>query len=123
MRKLEVSDVLALDDYLRVRDDLRARVRQARADRRVQLGELLSLTFENRDTVLFQIEEMIRVEQIRDVAPSVRQLSGDLPVQPHQVRRSGGACGVDGRGRAHASGNRTGIAAPHRCARARGAFR
>jgi hypothetical protein len=88
MRKLEVADVLALDDYLRVRDDLRARVRQARADRRVELGELLSLTFENRETVLFQVEEMIRVEQIRDPAKIAEEVAiyNDLVADDDELR-------------------------------------
>lgn len=68
MQKLTVEDVLPLDQYLRVRDEMRARVRTERARRRVPVGERISLHFENRDTVLFQIEEMIRVETIRDAA-------------------------------------------------------
>jgi len=66
MRKLSVDDVIPLDDYLRVRDEMRNRVRAERARRRVPVGDRVSLHFENRDTVLFQIEEMIRVETIRD---------------------------------------------------------
>jgi hypothetical protein len=66
MQKLSVADVLPLDDYLQVRDEVRARVRTERARRRVAVGDRISLHFENRDTVLFQIEEMVRVEMIRD---------------------------------------------------------
>ena len=66
MRKLTPEDVIPVDDYLRVRDQMRARVRAERAVRRVAVGERVSLHFENRDTVLFQIEEMLRVENIRD---------------------------------------------------------
>jgi hypothetical protein len=68
MRKLTPQDVLPLDDYLRVRDEVRTRVRGERARRRVAVGDRVSLHFENRDTVLFQIEEMVRVENIRDAA-------------------------------------------------------
>jgi hypothetical protein len=66
MRKLTPADVIPVDDYLRVRDQMRARVRAERAVRRVSVGDRVSLHFENRDTVLFQIEEMLRVEGIRD---------------------------------------------------------
>ena len=66
MQKLSVTDVLPLDEYLTVRDEMRARVRAERARRRISVGDRVSLHFENRDTVLFQIEEMIRVETIRD---------------------------------------------------------
>ncbi len=75
MRKLTPADVIPVDDYLRVRDQMRARVRAERAVRRVPVGERVSLHFENRDTVLFQIEEMLRVENIRDpdkIAEEVR---------------------------------------------------
>ena len=75
MRKLTPQDVIPVDDYLRVRDQMRARVRAERAVRRVPVGERVSLHFENRDTVLFQIEEMLRVENIRDaekIAEEVR---------------------------------------------------
>jgi hypothetical protein len=75
MRKLTPEDVLPLDDYLRVRDEMRTRVRAERARRRVPVGDRVSLHFENRDTVLFQIAEMMRVETIRDpekIAEEVR---------------------------------------------------
>ena len=75
MRKLTPDDVIPVDAYLRVRDQMRARVRAERAVRRVPVGERVSLHFENRDTVLFQIEEMLRVENVRDpekIAEEVR---------------------------------------------------
>ena len=75
MQKLRVEDVLPLDDYLRVRDRMRARVRSERARRRVPVGDRVSLHFENRDTVLFQVEEMIRVEAIRDPAKIAEEVA------------------------------------------------
>jgi Protein of unknown function (DUF3501) len=68
MKKLTPADVIPLDDYLRVRDEMRQRVRRERGRRRVAVGDRVSLHFENRDTVLFQVEEMLRVEEIRDPA-------------------------------------------------------
>jgi hypothetical protein len=68
MQKLTPADLLPLDDYLRVREEMRARLRPERARRRVPVGDRVSLHFENRDTVLFQVQEMIRVEEIRDPA-------------------------------------------------------
>lgn len=66
MRRLTVDDVLGPDEYLPVREEMRARVRALRSVRRVQVGERISLTFENRETALFQVQEMVRVEEIRD---------------------------------------------------------
>ena len=75
MRKLTPADVIPVDDYLRVREQMRARVRAERARRRVAVGDRVSLHFENRDTVLFQIEEMLRVESIRDAAKIAEEVS------------------------------------------------
>lgn len=68
VRPLTVDDVLPLDRYLEVRAAVQAGARAARAARRVTVGDRISLAFENRETVLFQIEEMVRVEEIRDPA-------------------------------------------------------
>src|SRR5579884_1307226 len=67
---------------------MRARVRAERAVRRVAVGERVSLHFENRDTVLFQIEEMLRVENIRDpekIAEEVR-VYNDLIAEDGELR-------------------------------------
>jgi hypothetical protein len=88
MQKLTPADVLPLDDYLRRRDEIRARVRPQRARRRVPVGDRVSLHFENRDTVLFQIAEMMRVENIRDpdkVAEEVR-VYNDLIAEDGELR-------------------------------------
>ena len=47
---------------------MRERVIALKRLRRVTVGEHLSFVFENRDTVLFQIQEMCRVERITDDA-------------------------------------------------------
>ncbi|HEV7678364.1 MAG TPA: DUF3501 family protein [Candidatus Dormibacteraeota bacterium] len=88
MQKLTPEDVLPLDDYLRVRDQVRASVRAERARRRVAVGDRVSLHFENRDTVLLQIGEMMRVENIRDtekVAEEVR-VYNDLIAADDELR-------------------------------------
>jgi hypothetical protein len=88
MQKLTPEDVPPLDDYLRVRDELRARIRGERARRRVPVGDRVSLHFENRDTVLFQIAEMMRVENIRDaekIAEEVR-VYNDLIAADDELR-------------------------------------
>src|ERR1700675_1281241 len=47
---------------------MRRRVTALKRDRRVAVGPYLSFVFENRDTLLFQIQEMCRVERITDDA-------------------------------------------------------
>jgi hypothetical protein len=47
---------------------MRRRVITLKRGRRVPVGRYLSFVFENRDTVLFQIQEMCRVERISEAA-------------------------------------------------------
>jgi hypothetical protein len=64
MRKITRSDILDIAQYERVREDFRRRIIQLKSRRRVSVGPWVTVVFENRDTVLFQIEEMMRVERI-----------------------------------------------------------
>jgi len=66
--RIELRDVLNFFEYEKVRDDRRQRVMELKRIRRVAVGRHLSFLFENRDTVLFQIQEMCRVERITDDA-------------------------------------------------------
>ncbi len=61
---LTVDDILDLRAYERVRPELRALVMARKRRRRVPLGPVMTLLFESRDTVRFQIQEMARVEHI-----------------------------------------------------------
>jgi hypothetical protein len=64
MKPLTTQDVLSIEDYERARDAFRKRIIDLKQRRRISVGNLLTLVFENRDTVLFQIQEMIRAERI-----------------------------------------------------------
>lgn len=66
MRKLESSDLWPLPDYERVREDFRRRLIEMKKRRRVKVGDLLSFIFENRDTVRFQVMEILRSESLTD---------------------------------------------------------
>ena len=68
MKKLELSDVKNIYEYEKVRDQMRRRIIELKRRRRVQVGRHLSFVFENRETVLFQIQEMCRAERIVDEA-------------------------------------------------------
>jgi len=67
MKPLTVQDLLPADQYERTRDEVRRRIIGLKEHRRIAVGDLVTLVFENRDTILFQIQEMIRAERI--VAP------------------------------------------------------
>jgi hypothetical protein len=64
MKPIERGEVLGLAEYEAIRDHFRARVIEEKKRRRVQLGPQASCVFENRDTMLLQIQEMLRTERI-----------------------------------------------------------
>jgi len=66
MKKIAVEDIMGLSAYEKARDELRRRIIELKKRRRVSVGEKVSLVFENRATVIFQIQEMIRAERITD---------------------------------------------------------
>jgi hypothetical protein len=66
MRSIERADIINLYEYEKVREERRRAVIALKARRRVQVGRYLSFVFENRDTVWFQIQEMMRAERIVD---------------------------------------------------------
>jgi hypothetical protein len=68
MRKVEKGEIKDLVAYEKAREGMRARVIATKKDRRVSVGPNLTLLFENRETVLFQIQEMVRTERIVDEA-------------------------------------------------------
>ncbi|MGH9366424.1 MAG: DUF3501 family protein, partial [Thermoanaerobaculia bacterium] len=60
MNPLSLEDIKNLHEYELERPDFRERVIALKKRRRVPLGPLMTLVFENRDTVRFQIQEMVR---------------------------------------------------------------
>ena len=68
MTPITRADILDLHAYEEVRDARRREVIAVKASRRVSVGRYLSFVFENRRTVWFQIQEMIRAERIVDDA-------------------------------------------------------
>lgn len=64
MNPITIPDIQNLHEYELARSDTRRRVIDLKKRRRVALGPLMTLVFENRDTVRFQIQEMLRAERI-----------------------------------------------------------
>ncbi|MFQ5897899.1 MAG: DUF3501 family protein [Candidatus Methylomirabilia bacterium] len=94
MKKLEFFEIKNLYEYEKIREEMRRRVIDLKRRRRVQVGPHLSLVFENRQTVLFQIQEMVRAERIvedakvqdeldvyNDLIPDERELSATLLIE------------------------------------------
>lgn len=63
-RPVERAEILDYITYGEARNGILAEVMKLKSFRRVHLGEHLTLLFENHETIRFQIQEMVRVEQI-----------------------------------------------------------
>src|SRR4030095_3467187 len=67
MKKIVLDDILGFAAYEQVREKFRNDIIDKKKKRRIALGERVSVVFENRDTVTFQIQEMLRAERITDL--------------------------------------------------------
>ena len=63
-RKLSLSDIADVRAYERERAEFKAHVISLKERRRLSLGTIVSVMFENRDTIRYQIQEMSRVERL-----------------------------------------------------------
>jgi hypothetical protein len=63
MKKVEPTEILDLTAYEKIRPGFLERMIELKRPRRVHVGEILCFIFENRDTVIFQIQEMTRAER------------------------------------------------------------
>jgi len=66
MKEVTFQDILSLEDYEAQREERRKKIIQLKSRRRISLGGEISLVFENRETVINQIHEMLRAEKITD---------------------------------------------------------
>ena len=64
MQKLTTADIKDMRAYERERDEFRRHIIDLKRRRRVALGTLMSLVFENTDTMRWQVQEMARVERM-----------------------------------------------------------
>lgn len=62
--KLTLDDIADLRAYERERDEFRDHVIALKKKRRVGIGPIVTVVFENRDTIRFQIQEMARAERM-----------------------------------------------------------
>lgn len=67
MKKVVLDDILGFTAYEKVRERFREQIIEKKKQRRVLVGDKVSVVFENRDTVIFQIQEMLRAERIADL--------------------------------------------------------
>ena len=82
MTGIRLADLKNLVEYEKARERMRADVIALKRRRRVPLGENLTLLFENRETVIFQIQEMARTERIVDDAKLQDEIDAYAPLLP-----------------------------------------
>jgi hypothetical protein len=76
MRPLTLDDLLPLDEYAgRRREFFEAHARYLDRYRRVRLGPRLTLVFENRQTLWFRVQELLRVARLTDPVRVLEELN------------------------------------------------
>jgi hypothetical protein len=81
-RRLTLDDIYDLRAYEHERDEIRARVIALKRRRRIAVGRLVSVVFENRETVRFQVQEMVRAERMLTDAQVQAELDAYNPLIP-----------------------------------------
>lgn len=82
MEKLTRSDLYSLEQYAEHRNDIRSRVMAHKKNRKLHIGPSATLYFEDRLTIQYQIQEMLRVERIFEVAGIEEELDAYNPLIP-----------------------------------------
>jgi hypothetical protein len=67
MQPVSLDQIAGLERYEQIRDAFRRRIIEHKRRRRVSVGDDITFVFEDHDTVLFQIQEMLRAERITDL--------------------------------------------------------
>jgi hypothetical protein len=82
MRKLTAADLLPLEAYARERAAFRQRAIEYRRARQLAIGEHCTWSFEDRFTIQYQVQEMLRSERIFEAAGIAEELSVYNPLIP-----------------------------------------
>ena len=87
MLKVTRSEILSIAEYELIRPHFRARVIAEKVPRRVIVGDYISVLFENHDSVLLQIQEMLRTERITSESAIAHEIEtyNDLIAGPDQL--------------------------------------
>src|SRR5579862_10020411 len=82
MNKLSVSELMSLEQYARERPAFRARVLEHKGARQLAVGPNTTWSFEDRLTIQYQVQEMLRVERIFEPAGIAEELAAYNPLIP-----------------------------------------
>jgi hypothetical protein len=82
MEKLTPKDLMSLEEYAKKRPEFRQRVLAHKRNRQLQVGPNTTWLFEDRLTVQYQVQEMLRAERIFEQAGIEDELSAYNPLIP-----------------------------------------
>jgi hypothetical protein len=82
MKLLSREDLLSLEQYAEQRANFRDHVMAHKKDRRVNIGPHLTLYFEDRLTIQYQVQEMLRIEKIFEAGAIQEELDTYNPLIP-----------------------------------------
>ncbi len=82
MQKLSRSDLYSLEEYSTLRPEFRQQVMAHKKNRRVPLGDSAALYFEDRLTMQYQVQEMLRAERIFESEGIQEELDAYNPLIP-----------------------------------------
>ncbi len=83
MKLLTRNDLFSLEKYTEIRAEFRHNIMKHKKNRRVTIGEHVSLYFEDRLTVQYQIQEMLRIERIFESSAIEEELAAYNPLIPN----------------------------------------
>jgi hypothetical protein len=82
MKKLAIEDLLTLERYARERPAFRTRVLEHKRDRQLAVGPHVTWLFEDRLTMQYQVQEMLRAERIFEPEGIAEELESYNPMIP-----------------------------------------
>ncbi|HYL69728.1 MAG TPA: DUF3501 family protein [Candidatus Dormibacteraeota bacterium] len=82
MNKLQAGDLMSLEQYARERTAFRARVLRHKGARQLAVGPNTTWCFEDRVTVQYQVQEMLRAERIFEPVGIAEELAAYNPLIP-----------------------------------------
>ena len=82
MQKLTREDLYSLEQYAEMRPEFRQKVMAHKKDRRLHLGTNAALYFEDRMTMQYQVQEMLRIERIFEAEGIREELDAYNPLIP-----------------------------------------
>ncbi len=88
MQPVTREEILPIGEYEKIRPHFRARVIEAKKARRVSVSDIISAVFENHDSVLLQIQEMLRTERITSESGILHEIEtyNELVPGPRQLK-------------------------------------